>query len=516
MPKPDIEPSQSLSGRAALMMCAKTLAFAFSFALPILLVRWLNQTQFGIYKQVFLFVNTSYALLPLGVGMSAFYFLPRQRECRHQIVFNIVIFYTFASAILCLVLFARPMLLATLLNSPELTKFAPLVACVIASWVCSSSLEMIAIANQELRVATVFVIGAQLTKSIFLLAAAATLTTVESLLYAAMAQGILQSIVFFIYLRSRFGEFWRGFEWRVMRNQLAYALPFGLASVIFRTLGELDNYFVSHRFGPAVYAIYAVGCFELPLLGLLSESISSVTIPRVSELQSVGDRDRIVYLIFSMIRKLSMIMLPIYAFLLVMGRDFITILFTAQYVSAWPIFAINLTLIPLMIITCAYDPVMRAYAEHRYFLLKLRCALVALFSISLWFVLPRFGLIGAVVTMVGVNVIDRFVIAAKVKRILYLTGRDVSLLKGFGKVVLSTIAAGVITILARNFIWQTRPLVAFLICGSVFSTAYIVVLLLTGAVTADERHMLNRQLFSVLRGGSSRRANAIAEASDAY
>ena len=118
--------------------------------------------------------------------------------------------------------------------------------------------------------------------------------------------------------------------------------------------------------------------------------------------------------------------------------------------------------------------------------------------------------------MVGVNVIDRFVIAAKVKRILYLTGRDVSLLKGFGKVVLSTIAAGVITILARNFIWQTRPLVAFLICGSVFSTAYIVVLLLTGAVTADERHMLNRQLFSVLRGGSSRRANAIAEASDAY
>ena len=48
--------------------------------------------------------------------------------------------------------------------------------------------------------------------------AAATLTTVESLLYAAMAQGILQSIVFFIYLRSRFGEFWRGFEWRECRK----------------------------------------------------------------------------------------------------------------------------------------------------------------------------------------------------------------------------------------------------------------------------------------------------------
>src|SRR3989442_12910099 len=135
MHKPDIEPTHSLSGRAALMMCAKTVAFAFSFALPLLLVRWLNQTQFGIYKQVFLFVNTSYALLPLGVGMSAFYFLPRQRERRHQIVFNIVLFYACVSAVFCLGLFLRPTLLASLLKSPEFTKIAALVGVVIMPWV---------------------------------------------------------------------------------------------------------------------------------------------------------------------------------------------------------------------------------------------------------------------------------------------------------------------------------------------------------------------------------------------
>lgn len=515
MHKPDTETKGSLSGRAALMMCAKAVAFAFSFALPLLLVRWLNQTQFGIYKQVFLFVNTSYALLPLGVGMSAFYFLPRERERRHQIVFNIVLFYVFVSAVLCLVLFVRPTLLAALLNSPELTKFAPLVAGVIVTWVCSSSLEMIAIANQELRVATVFVIATQFTKSLFLLAAAAMFTTVESLLYAAMAQGILQAIVFGFYLHSRFGEFWRGFEWHFMRSQLAYALPFGLASVIFRALGELDNYFVSHRFGPAAYAIYAVGCFELPLLGLLSESISSVTIPRVSHLQSIGDRRGIIDLVFSMVRKLSMIMLPIYAFLVVMGHDFIRILFTAQYDSAWPIFAINLTLIPLMIITCAYDPVMRAYAEHRYFLLKLRCGLVALFSISLWFAVARFGIMGAVISMVSVNLIDRVVIAVKVKGILGLTRRDLPLLKGFGKAALAAIAAGVTTMLARNILWQARSFVAFVICGCVFSLVYISVLLLVAAITPDERQTINRFLNLTRRIGSTRRGGAIAQASDA-
>jgi len=481
------------------MMCAKTLAFAFSFALPLLLVRWLSQTQFGVYKQVFLFVNTSFALLPLGVGMSAFYFLPREPERRHQIVFNIVIFYTFVSGLVCFVLFARPTLLATLLNSPEMTKYAPLVGLVIVTWVLSSSLEMIAIANHEIRIATIFIIASQFTKSVFLLAVAAAFTTVESLLYAAMAQGILQSIVFIVYLRSRFGEFWQGFEWRVMRNQLAYALPFGLASVIFRALGELDNYFVSHRFGPAVYAVYAVGCFELPLLGLLSESISSVTIPRISQLQSIGDLRGMIDLILSVVRKLSVVLLPLYAFLLVMGRDLITILFTSQYLSAWPIFAFNLTLIPLAIITCAYDPVMRAHAEHRYFLVKLRCALLVLFLICLWFVVPRFALLGAVITMIGVNLIDRFVIAAKVKRILGLTRRDFPLLKDLGKVALSVVIATVITVFARVTFSEARSLVAFVVCGVVFSLVYMAGVLLFGVFTRHERQAVYRQFARIRR-----------------
>src|SRR6185436_9569519 len=159
MSEPESERQESLSARAALMMCAKTLAFGFTFALPLLLVRWLSQEQFGIYKQVFLFVNTSFALLPLGVGMSAFYFLPRERERRHQIVFNILLFYTFVSGLLCLLLIARPTLLATLFNSPDMTRYAPLVGLVILAWVISCSLEMIAVAYQEIRVATIFIIG---------------------------------------------------------------------------------------------------------------------------------------------------------------------------------------------------------------------------------------------------------------------------------------------------------------------------------------------------------------------
>lgn len=481
------------------MMLAKTLAFAFTFALPLLLVRRLNQTEFGVYKQVFLFVGTASALLPIGVGMSAFYFLPRERERQQQIVLNILLFHAFTSGMACLALVLRPALLAALFNSKEMIGYAPLVGIVVMTWAISSALEIITIARQDLRLATLFIIAAQFTKSLFLLVAAIFFATVEALLYAAIAQGVLQLIILLLYLRSRFGRFWWGFEWSVMRMQLAYALPLGFASLLSRAQTELDNYFVSHRFSAATYAIYAVGCFELPLLGLLTESIGWVTIPHVSYLQKNGSRREIVRLIANMMRKLSALVWPLYAFLLVMGREFITILFTSQYLPSWPIFAVNLTLVPLTIITSACDPVMRAYAEHRYFQLRLRGVLLVLFVVGLWFGMRLFGLMGAVTVMVGINVIDRLIIGRKVKNILGITRRDLALFKDIGKLAVAAAAAAIVTVFVRPFMLGAKPFVVFIAGGCAFSIAYLLAVLLLGIMTTDERGAIQRQVVRLQR-----------------
>jgi O-antigen/teichoic acid export membrane protein len=498
-PKVVVEPaseSSSMTARAAWILCAKTVAFALTFVLPLLLVRRLSRTEFGLYKQVFLFVNTAFTLLPLGVGMSAFYFLPRERERQRQsqIVFNILLFHALVSGAACLLLVFRPTLLAALFNSETMRAFAPLVGLVVLTWVSSSSLEMIAIARQEVRLATVFIVAAQLTKAVFLLSAAVLFGTVESLLYAAIIQGTLQTLILLSYLRSRFGWGWRGFEWSFLRMQLAYALPFGFASMLFRAQLELDNYFVAYTYGPSVYAIYAIGCFELPLLGLLSDSIASVTIPRVSHLQKQGARREIAELVARMMRKLSAVLLPLCAFLWVAGREFITVLFTAQYIDSWPIFAVNLVLIPLAVITSAYDPVLRAYAEHRYFLLKLRGCLLILFGVGLWFGVRFFDLLGAVAVMVSINVIDRLVTAAKVKRILNVTRRDLVLLKDVGKVALASTAAALAAALVRSLVIGAQPLFVLALAGCVFAFVYLLGVVLLGVPTAEERGALHHHL----------------------
>src|SRR5829696_3187045 len=92
----------SLTVQAFWLLLAKTLAFMFAFALPVLLTRSLSQNEYGLFKQVFIII-TATSLLPLGFGLSAYYYLPRETDTkrRGQIILNILLFNLIMGAAAC-------------------------------------------------------------------------------------------------------------------------------------------------------------------------------------------------------------------------------------------------------------------------------------------------------------------------------------------------------------------------------------------------------------------------------
>ena len=99
------EPSLSID--TSWLLAARTVSFVVSLALPLFLVRHLDQVQFGLYKQAFLFVNSAVAIVPLGFGMSALYFLPRDPGNRGQTVLNILMFNSLVGGLVCFALILR-------------------------------------------------------------------------------------------------------------------------------------------------------------------------------------------------------------------------------------------------------------------------------------------------------------------------------------------------------------------------------------------------------------------------
>lgn len=486
-------------------MFAKGTAYILGFALPLLLVRRLTQYEFGLYKQVFLIVSTAVTVLPLGFGLSAYYFLPRENDERKSaVVFNVLCFNVFVGALAFMLLLLRPSLLASLFGSAELTPYAPLVGLVILLWMTALFLEIAAIAREEAKLATVFIIASQLTKTALLLTAAAMFGSIQALLYAALAHGAIQNLILILYLRSRFPGFWKKLNGGVMRAQLSYALPIGTAGLIFGVLIDMHNYIVSYRFGAAAFAVYAVGCFSLPLVNVVGESFGVVLIPHISRLQKEGATREIILITAQTMRKLAVVYFPLYAFLIVAGREFLVVLFTEQYLASWPIFVIHLTTIPFFVLIT--DPIMRAHAEHRFFLLKIRSVTVVLLFLALWFGTLYFGLVGAISVMVFFSLLDRFIETAKAWSIVGVKWSDAPLLKDVGKVAIAALAAGSITAVVRMFALGQRPLAVLLICGVTFGCAYLASAWLLRILTTQEREALRTKIAKIHWLISSKRA----------
>src|SRR5262249_23748089 len=77
---------------ALLLMGGRTIAFAATFFIPLVLARIFDQAQFGTYKQLFLIWGTVFAIGQMGMVQSLYYFLPRTPRAAGAYAMNCLIF----------------------------------------------------------------------------------------------------------------------------------------------------------------------------------------------------------------------------------------------------------------------------------------------------------------------------------------------------------------------------------------------------------------------------------------
>ena len=227
-------------------------------------------------------------------------------------------------------------------------------------------------AMQDVKYSTLFIVGTQVARAIMIAVAALTFRTVKSIVIAAMIAQLLSIILLFWYLDERFPRFWTQFEWDFFKEQLAYALPYGAFGMLWVIQKDLDNYFVSATLGPKDYAIYAVGWVDVPLLTLALESIVSVMIVRISSLAEGGSQEGDSRGHGLCQQPVAAIEFPLFAMLMVGGKDLIVLFYTRTYQQSGSIFLVSILLLPLWALLM--DPIVRAYKELRNFLLGVRLA----------------------------------------------------------------------------------------------------------------------------------------------
>jgi O-antigen/teichoic acid export membrane protein len=189
-------------------------------------------------------------------------------------------------------------------------------------------------------------------------------------------------------------------------------------------------------------------------------------------------------------RKLALAFFPMFFFLLATGPDFLTFLFTERYRQSWPVFAVNLTLLPLYVVVV--DPLTRAYAEQRHYLLRLYIVLFVIQAACLFPAVRLFGLVGAILIVVLVNIAVRAVLCWKLAVLLKAGWADLVLFRDLAKIVLAASAAGAAAWLLRSSLPHLRPFFVLLYSGLLFCLVYGTCILVLRILTPEEGDFITR------------------------
>lgn len=496
-----------LTQRAALLMAANVIATVMSFALPLLLVRTMSQAEYGLYKQAFQIMASALCLLNLQVAVSVFYFYERAPGKRLQVSLNVMLFYGLIGALVFLIFLVWPGWVTLIFQGADLVPHMPLLGFAIFVWLVSTNLDAAPIAAGDVRMASALIVLSQFTKAVVMIIAGLVFGSLDAILVAAVIQGLIQIAFMVIYIRRRFGRFLAAVDLQLFKSQIGNALPFGVGGIAAIVQNDMHSYFVSHYFDPSTFAIYSVGCFQLPLLSMLATSFASALNPELAKYKEGKDYWAIINLWMDVIRKLAFVFAPAFALLLVLRREFITLLFTENYAASVPIFAINL--FGMLLGIAVHLHILRIFDQLKYFRLKLYLALIPVTLVALYAGLRAGGMIGVAVAVVCIQTLDVGVTLAMIKRELGMSRRDLRRLAPLLRIAAAVVVAAMGALATRFMLRHAHTMVTFLVCAAVFGLVYLITAVAVGAVSKEEKASLSN-LRDVLsrRGGRFRISSA--------
>ena len=466
---------------ALLLTSGRIVAFLATFFIPVVLVRVFDPVDFGTYKQLFLIYTTIFYAAQFGMAESLYYFMPLDPALSSRYVINSMVALA-AAGVVCLGLItAGGFQLSHVLNNDAISGYAFLLGTYTLLMMVSAALEIAMIARKHYLWASATYAASDTLRAILLVLPALVFSRLDWLMVGAVTYAFTRCVVLLVYLRSDFRGGMRA-DWTCFRRQLRYAIPFGLAIIVGILQTNLHQYAVSHYFDVATFAIYAVGCLQIPVVDFIMTPASSVMMVRMSERIGQGRADGLIAMWHDMSRKMALMFVPLVALLLLNAHNIIVLLFTERYLASVPIFMVWSTAILFAILPT--DAVLRVFAQTR-FLLVLNIISLVLLALGIRWFLFKFDLIGAVVITVLTAALSKGLALLKVKSLLGVPMRGLLPWSSLTRIVIAAAAACIPALVLQS---QLRlPALAILpITGVVYSSIFLVLILILGALTEDE------------------------------
>ncbi len=480
--------TSSFLGEAKPLVLARLFSAGLTMSIPLVLARVLSREDLGTYYQLFLLSTTLYYVLPLGVVQSLYFFLPRAREKRPYLG-QTLIFMSGAGLVAAGLVVAGLGPVSGLFDNPALAEHRWTLAAYTAFLLGAFPLEVSLTSQGRMRQSALVYLVADVIRASAMVVPCLVGAGLHGMMLAVVGFAGLRWLVAWVVVpRGASGPLVSG---RLWREQLVHALPFGAAMALAIPQQNAHLYAVAGVVSPALYAIYRVGCFQLPVVDLLYTPISEVLMVRLGELEKQRLLEEGVEAFREAAGKLAFVFLPFAAFLFAAAPEFILALFGDEaFLQAVPIFRVSVLGAVLAILPM--DAVLRARGLTRAILVSYLLKAVVTVPL-LWVGVRHFGMMGGVVAWAMAEMVGKGSLLVRVPGALSTPTRTLRMHEvipwgALGKASLAAVVAAAVIFplragtgtwsgLPAGFLWRALPLV---VVGLLFSAGYVGVLYATG------------------------------------
>lgn len=303
-----------------------------------ILSRYFNIEEYGLYKQVLFVYSSILAISTLGLPKAFSYFLPKSPIDKAKSLINKLTYaFIVLGGIMSLILFLGAQQIANLLNAPNLVTPLRIFSPVPFMMLPTMGLEGVLSTYRCTKFMALYNFTTRLV--MLLCVALPVMVWNVSCNMALVGFNIGSAFAFVLALYLKYYPVRHaGSETTnvTYRNIFNFCMPLFVATLWGTLINSTSQYFISRFFGTETFAIFSNGAMELPFVGMIIASSSSVLTPLFTRMVH-EKKDLSVTMLptwRSVFAKSAMIIYPMTVFCIAMAEPIMTLMYGEQYAAS--------------------------------------------------------------------------------------------------------------------------------------------------------------------------------------
>lgn len=309
-----------------------------------ILSRYFDKTEYGTYKQIMYVYQVMLTIFQLGLPAVFTYFLPRYSKKEGRYIVNRVNYLLLLlGGLFSVTLFFSSSYIAELLRNPELTIGLKLFSVFPLFTLPTLGVEGIYTVNRNTKFIAIYQV---LTRGLMLVCILIPVVFIKNdYKLALFGWGVASFISLLIAQYAKYNVYKDVVVKKVdklMSNIFNYTTPIMLSALLGMLFNFSNQFFISRYYGTNAFAEYSNGYLTLPFVAIFIAPVRALLTPMFSEANLKSDYQSSLEFMYSSMKKISMLMIPLIVFSFTFSQDIITFIYSSAYSDAHVYFRIML------------------------------------------------------------------------------------------------------------------------------------------------------------------------------